>query len=80
VLWVPDTSCVSPLGLCLALPEKTIRWCVVSDHEATKCSSFRDNMKKVLPAGGPAVTCVRKMSHPECIRDISVSHCCVKES
>uniref|UniRef100_D3YY36 Inhibitor of carbonic anhydrase n=1 Tax=Mus musculus TaxID=10090 RepID=D3YY36_MOUSE len=65
--------CLGTLGLCLALPEKTIRWCVVSDHEATKCSSFRDNMKKVLPAGGPAVTCVRKMSHPECIRDISAN-------
>lgn len=65
--------CLGTLGLCLALPEKTIRWCVVSDHEATKCSSFRDNMKKVLPAGGPAVTCVRKTSHPECIRDISAN-------
>ncbi|GAB1294593.1 Inhibitor of carbonic anhydrase [Apodemus speciosus] len=60
-------------GLCLAVPEKTVRWCVVSDQEATKCSSFRDNMKKVLLAGGPAVTCVRKASHPECIRDISAN-------
>ncbi|XP_052043453.1 inhibitor of carbonic anhydrase isoform X1 [Apodemus sylvaticus] len=65
--------CAGTLGLCLAVPEKTVRWCVVSDQEATKCSSFRDNMKRVLPAGGPAVTCVRKASHTECIRAISAN-------
>uniref|UniRef100_A0A8C9DW49 Transferrin n=1 Tax=Prolemur simus TaxID=1328070 RepID=A0A8C9DW49_PROSS len=38
------------LGLCLAVPEKTVRWCAVSDHEASKCYSFRDR----LPLGpGP---------------------------
>ncbi|CAO2633802.1 Inhibitor of carbonic anhydrase, partial [Lemmus lemmus] len=63
----------SPLGLCLALPERTVRWCVVSDHEATKCSSFSDNMKKVLPADGPSVSCVMKTSYPECIKDISAN-------
>nr|AAQ91033.1 LRRGT00077 [Rattus norvegicus] len=72
-LFVCVLLCVGTLGLCLAVPEKTIRWCIVSDHEATKCSSFRDNMKKVLPAGGPAVACVRKTSHLECIRDISAN-------
>ncbi|XP_060241391.1 inhibitor of carbonic anhydrase isoform X1 [Meriones unguiculatus] len=58
------------LGLCLAAPKKTIRWCVVSDLEAAKCSSFHDNMKKVLPADGPSVTCVMKTSSLECIQDI----------
>ncbi|CAO2633799.1 Tf, partial [Lemmus lemmus] len=71
--WAPDISTISPLGLCLALPERTVRWCVVSDHEATKCSSFSDNMKKVLPADGPSVSCVMKTSYPECIKDISGS-------
>ncbi|XP_006978731.3 inhibitor of carbonic anhydrase [Peromyscus maniculatus bairdii] len=65
--------CAGTLGLCLAVPEKTIRWCVVSDHEATKCSSFSDNMKKVLPADGPSVSCVMRTSYPECIKDISAN-------
>uniref|UniRef100_A0A8C6RUN0 Inhibitor of carbonic anhydrase n=1 Tax=Nannospalax galili TaxID=1026970 RepID=A0A8C6RUN0_NANGA len=64
---------LSPLGLCLAVPEKTIRWCVVSDQEAIKCSSFQDNMKKVFPADGPTVVCVKKASYRECIRDISAN-------
>ncbi|XP_052585733.1 inhibitor of carbonic anhydrase [Peromyscus californicus insignis] len=65
--------CAGTLGLCLAVPERTIRWCVVSDHEATKCSSFSDNMKKVLPADGPSVSCVMRTSYPECIKDISAN-------
>ncbi|KAK7808111.1 hypothetical protein U0070_009425 [Myodes glareolus] len=43
------------------------------DPEATKCSSFSDNMKKVLPADGPSVSCVMKASYPECIKDISAN-------
>ncbi|EAW79168.1 transferrin, isoform CRA_e [Homo sapiens] len=39
------------LGLCLAVPDKTVRWCAVSEHEATKCQSFRDHMKSVIPSG-----------------------------
>uniref|UniRef100_A0A8C0XST2 Transferrin-like domain-containing protein n=1 Tax=Castor canadensis TaxID=51338 RepID=A0A8C0XST2_CASCN len=65
--------CAGALGPCLAVPEKTVRWCAVSDHEAKKCSSFRDNMKTVLPADGPLVTCVKKTSYPECIKAISVN-------
>uniref|UniRef100_A0A8C2LGG2 Inhibitor of carbonic anhydrase n=1 Tax=Cricetulus griseus TaxID=10029 RepID=A0A8C2LGG2_CRIGR len=65
--------CAGTLGLCLAAPKRTIRWCVVSDQEATKCSSFSDNMKKVLPADGPSVSCVMKTSYPECIKDISAN-------
>uniref|UniRef100_A0A2I3TH24 Transferrin n=3 Tax=Homininae TaxID=207598 RepID=A0A2I3TH24_PANTR len=41
------------LGLCLAVPDKTVRWCAVSEHEATKCQSFRDHMKSVIPSDGP---------------------------
>ncbi|XP_048190949.1 inhibitor of carbonic anhydrase-like [Perognathus longimembris pacificus] len=58
---------VGALGLCLAVPEKTVRWCTVSDHEATKCSSFQEAMGKVLPADGPLVTCVKRSSHLDCI-------------
>ncbi|XP_057623655.1 inhibitor of carbonic anhydrase [Chionomys nivalis] len=65
--------CAGTLGLCLAVPERTVRWCVVSDREATKCSSFSDNMKKALPADGPSVSCVMKTSYPECIKDISAN-------
>ncbi|XP_019510122.1 PREDICTED: serotransferrin-like [Hipposideros armiger] len=68
------------LGLCLAVPEKTVRWCTVSNQEASKCASFRDSMKKVLPETGPLVACVKRTSHLECIKAIAVSHCSLKES
>ncbi|XP_047419393.1 serotransferrin-like [Sciurus carolinensis] len=61
------------LGLCLAVPEKTVRWCAVSDHEANKCVSFRDNMKKVLPADGLRVACVKKTSYLDCIKAIAAN-------
>ncbi|XP_019292415.2 serotransferrin [Panthera pardus] len=61
------------LGLCLAVsPEKTVRWCTVSNHEASKCSSFSENMKTVLETG-PFVSCVKKTSYLECIRAISTN-------
>ncbi|XP_040492736.1 inhibitor of carbonic anhydrase isoform X3 [Ursus maritimus] len=62
--------CAGTLGLCLAVPGKTVRWCTISDHEASKCSSFSDNMRRVLPADGPHVTCVKRTSHLECIKAI----------
>nr|XP_003476776.1 serotransferrin [Cavia porcellus] len=61
------------LGLCLAVPEKTVRWCAVLDHEASKCASFRDVMKKVLPPEGPRVVCVKKNSHLDCIKSIAAN-------
>lgn len=74
------TSELFLLGLCLAVsPEKTVRWCTVSNHEASKCSSFMENMKTVLE-NGPFVSCVKKTSYLECIKAIWVSHCCLKES
>ncbi|XP_059776287.1 serotransferrin-like [Balaenoptera ricei] len=57
------------LGLCLATPEKTVRWCTVSSHEASKCSSFRENMNKVFDTG-PFVSCVKKTSYIDCIKAI----------
>ncbi|XP_062970107.1 inhibitor of carbonic anhydrase-like isoform X2 [Cynocephalus volans] len=65
--------CAGALGLCLAVPEKTVRWCAVSDQEVTKCSSFRDNIKKVFPADGPLVTCMKRTSYLECIKDIAAN-------
>lgn len=60
------------LGLCLAVPEKTVRWCAVSEHEASKCTSFRDNIKKVLP-DGPRVICVKKTTYHDCIKAIAAN-------
>lgn len=59
------------LGLCLAVPDKTVKWCAVSEHENTKCISFRDHMKAVLPADGPRLACVKKTSYQDCIKAIS---------
>ncbi|XP_049631911.1 inhibitor of carbonic anhydrase-like isoform X2 [Suncus etruscus] len=55
------------LGLCLAAPDRTVRWCTTSDHETSKCSSW----KKALPADGPLLDCVRRNSPSECIKGIS---------
>lgn len=74
------TSALSFLGLCLAVPDKTVRWCTISNHEASKCSSFRDSMEKILPEAGPHVACVKRSSYLECIKAIMVSHCCLKGS
>ncbi|XP_007180974.2 inhibitor of carbonic anhydrase isoform X1 [Balaenoptera acutorostrata] len=62
--------CAGALGLCLAVPEKTVRWCTVSNHEANKCYSFHDNMNNVLSVDGPHVTCVKRTSYLECIKAI----------
>ncbi|XP_012376646.2 serotransferrin isoform X1 [Dasypus novemcinctus] len=60
------------LGLCLAVPE-TVKWCVVSDPEAKKCISLRDNLKKVLSPDGPQLACVKRTSYLECIKAIAAS-------
>ncbi|XP_075820950.1 LOW QUALITY PROTEIN: serotransferrin-like [Microtus pennsylvanicus] len=61
------------LGLCLAVPDKTVKWCAISEHENTKCISFRDHMKNVLPADGPQLACVKKTSYTDCIKAIAGS-------
>lgn len=73
--WVPYASAFSPspAGLCLAVPDKTVKWCAISEHENTKCISFRDHMKNVLPANGPQLACVKKTSYTDCIKAIAVS-------
>ncbi|XP_060005167.1 inhibitor of carbonic anhydrase isoform X3 [Lagenorhynchus albirostris] len=69
-LAVCSVLCAGALGLCLAVPEKTVRWCTTSSHEANKCYSFRDNMNNVLSVEGPHVTCVERTSYLECIKAI----------
>ncbi|KAL6082050.1 hypothetical protein STEG23_003104, partial [Scotinomys teguina] len=59
--------------LCLAVPDKTVKWCAVSEHENSKCNHFRDSMKTVLPADGPQLACVKKTSYSDCIKAISSS-------
>ncbi|XP_042636333.1 serotransferrin-like [Orycteropus afer afer] len=49
------------LGLCLAVPDQTVRWCTTSKPEHDKCN----DMKSVLP-----VSCVRTNSYYECIQAI----------
>nr|AXE43014.1 recombinant human endostatin [synthetic construct] len=56
-----------------SVPDKTVRWCAVSEHEATKCQSFRDHMKSVIPSDGPSVACVKKASYLDCIRAIAAN-------
>ncbi|XP_006846704.1 PREDICTED: inhibitor of carbonic anhydrase-like [Chrysochloris asiatica] len=46
---------------------------MVSDDEARKCSSFQDHMKKVLPADGPLLNCVKRTSSLECIKAITAN-------
>ncbi|KAF6099497.1 hypothetical protein HJG60_006534 [Phyllostomus discolor] len=62
--------CAGALGLCLAVPRETVKWCTISTHEATKCSEFRDSMQKLQPETGPLVSCVKKTSHTDCIKAI----------
>ncbi|XP_028913721.1 serotransferrin [Ornithorhynchus anatinus] len=55
------------VGLCLAVPEKNVRWCVKSDNELKKCSELKDAMKEAAPT----LNCVKKTSALECIKAIA---------
>ncbi|ELK33166.1 Inhibitor of carbonic anhydrase [Myotis davidii] len=59
--------------LCLAIPDKNVQWCTISDQEFAKCLTFSMSMKKVLPEAGPVVLCVKKSSYRECIEAIAES-------
>nr|KAF6335880.1 transferrin [Pipistrellus kuhlii] len=66
-LTIPALLACGILGLCLAVSEKPVRWCTVSDQEDRKCTAFKnqnDDLKKGLD-------CVRKSSHYECIEAIA---------
>ncbi|XP_076985664.1 lactotransferrin [Tamandua tetradactyla] len=64
----PSLLCLGALGLCLAAPRKTVRWCTISEDEAAKCSEFRKNMKKVR---APPLMCIKRTSYSECIQAIA---------
>ncbi|XP_038608253.1 serotransferrin [Tachyglossus aculeatus] len=55
------------LGLCLATPEKNVRWCVTSDSELKKCNELKEEMKEATPT----LSCVKKTSSLECIKAIA---------
>ncbi|XP_075404016.1 lactotransferrin [Tenrec ecaudatus] len=58
------------LGLCLASVEDAVRWCAISPDEARKCSVFQENMRA---SNLPALACVTRTSHRECMQAISTS-------
>ncbi|XP_036122827.1 inhibitor of carbonic anhydrase-like [Molossus molossus] len=70
---ISTVLCLGTLGLCLAVPENTVRWCTTSTPEFTKCTTFRDSMRKVLSAAGPLVDCVKRTSYFECIKAIAAN-------
>ncbi|XP_046528116.1 lactotransferrin [Equus quagga] len=69
-LLFPVLLSLGALGLCLAAPRKSVRWCTISPAEAAKCAKFQRNMKKVR---GPSVSCIRKTSSFECIQAIAAN-------
>ncbi|XP_008069413.1 lactotransferrin isoform X2 [Carlito syrichta] len=64
----PELLLLGALGLCLAAPRKSVRWCTTSNPEATKCYQWQRNLRRV---GGPPVTCTRKASVRQCIQAIA---------
>ncbi|XP_066206562.1 lactotransferrin-like [Saccopteryx leptura] len=56
------------IGLCLAAPRNSVRWCTVSEAESRKCSKFQRNLRKVR---GPPISCVRRNSYTECIQAVA---------
>ncbi|XP_005383500.2 PREDICTED: lactotransferrin [Chinchilla lanigera] len=58
------------LGLCLAAPKGSVRWCAISTDEAAKCSRLQRNMKKV---GGPPVSCTKRGSYQDCLQAIAAN-------
>ncbi|XP_045634665.1 lactotransferrin [Ursus americanus] len=66
----PALLFLGALGLCVAAPRRSVRWCTISKAESAKCSKFQRNMRKV---GGPKVSCTRKTSHQECIQAIKAN-------
>ncbi|XP_059519884.1 serotransferrin-like isoform X1 [Myotis daubentonii] len=65
-------SVLFSIGLCLAVPDKTVTWCTISNHEDTKCTAFSEKLKN-LPQAAATLACVRKSSYHECIQAIAES-------
>ncbi|EHH51351.1 hypothetical protein EGM_10710 [Macaca fascicularis] len=58
------------LGLCLAARRRSVRWCAVSKPEATKCSQWQRNLRRVR---GPPVSCIKRASPTNCIQAIAAN-------
>ncbi|KAL4677951.1 hypothetical protein H8959_020625 [Pygathrix nigripes] len=58
------------LGLCLAARRRSVRWCTVSQPEATKCSQWQRNLRRVR---GPPVSCIKRASPTNCIQAIATN-------
>ncbi|XP_054585858.1 serotransferrin-like [Eptesicus fuscus] len=67
-LTIPALLACAILGLCLAVPEKTVRWCTISEPENTKCTTFQKQNSDLQKA--VTLDCVKKTSHYECIEAI----------
>uniref|UniRef100_A0A0D9RUM1 Lactotransferrin n=1 Tax=Chlorocebus sabaeus TaxID=60711 RepID=A0A0D9RUM1_CHLSB len=57
-------------GLCLAARRRSVRWCTVSQPEATKCSQWQGNLRRVR---GPPVSCIKRASPTNCIQAIAAN-------
>ncbi|PNJ31814.1 LTF isoform 4, partial [Pongo abelii] len=68
-LWMPF---IRQPGLCLAAPRRrrSVRWCTVSQPEATKCFRWQRNMRRVR---GPPVSCIKTDSPTQCIQAIAAN-------
>ncbi|XP_062970506.1 lactotransferrin [Cynocephalus volans] len=66
----PALLFLGALGLCLAAPKKSVRWCTISKSEATKCSRWQKSMKSV---GGPRVSCIKRTSYLQCVQAITAN-------
>ncbi|ELV10049.1 Lactotransferrin [Tupaia chinensis] len=69
-LVLPALLFLGALGLCLAAPKRSVRWCTISQDEANKCTRWQRSLRK---ARGPSLSCIRKTSYPLCIQAIAAS-------
>nr|XP_012326219.1 lactotransferrin [Aotus nancymaae] len=69
-LVIPALLFLGALGLCLAAPRRSVRWCTVSKPEATKCIQWQRNLRKV---GGPPVSCIKRASPTQCMEAIATN-------
>ncbi|XP_017377193.1 lactotransferrin isoform X2 [Cebus imitator] len=66
----PALLFLGALGLCLAAPRRSVRWCTVSKPEGTKCIQWQRSLKKV---GGPPVSCIKRTSSTRCMEAIATN-------
>ncbi|XP_020035148.2 lactotransferrin [Castor canadensis] len=67
---VPTLLLLGSLGLCPAVPKKNIRWCAISQPEASKCFKLQKNMSKI---GGLPLSCIKRKSFRQCMQAIATN-------